>query len=265
MSQTDDSTVAVTGDFVSNLSAVPVHRTTLSTQIADRLINLIGRDGLKAGDDLPSEGRLATAFDVSRPVVREALRHLAALRMVELSNGRPARVMPVTPDLLGVYFQWAVRQDVANTLELHELRRGIEGMSAELAAERATGEERVNLRSLVTQMRSRLHSMDEYAELDAQLHELVVRDAHNSLLSHLVESIRGPLRTSIEAGLQQMKDDPDRLEQMQQGHEAIVDAVVSGDGATARRLMESHIGGASRRIAKTALQNEAPAESLPHH
>jgi DNA-binding FadR family transcriptional regulator len=138
-------------------------------------------------------------------------------------------------------------------------------MSAELAAERATGEERMNLRTLAKRMRSSLTSMDEYAELDAQLHLLVVQYAHNSLLSHLVESIRGPLRTSIEAGLVLMKDDHERLDEMQHGHEAIVEAVVSGDGAQARQLMERHIGGASRRIAMTALHAGLEEEPSSAH
>lgn len=234
------------------LSEEPVQRTTLSTQLADRLIKLIGHDNLRPGDELPSEARLAAAFKVSRPVVREALRHLAALRMVELANGKPARVMPITPDLLGVYFEWAVRQDVKSILELHELRQGVESMSAELAASRATVDEKDALRSIIQKMRSSLDDMAVYAELDAQLHMSIIASTHNSLLLHLAESIRGPLRLSITAGLDISTDQV--LQRIQGRHEDIVEAIITGDGRRAAKLMHEHIGGASRRIAASTSQ-----------
>ncbi|WP_138445402.1 FadR/GntR family transcriptional regulator [Sinomonas susongensis] len=248
-------------DRLLALADHPVQRMTLSSQVAERLIQQIGRDGLRAGDDLPSETRLAAAFSVSRPVVREALRHLAALRMVELSNGKPAKVMPVTPDLLGVYFEWAVRQDIDNTVELHELRQGVEGMCAELAASRATEEEREQLRALAAEMRTVLHDTDQYAELDARLHLSIIDCAHNSLLRHLAGSIRGPLRTSIQTGLALLAGNPERLERMQHQHEDIVQAIIARDPATARTLMDRHIGGASRRIADEAARNKAHMQS----
>ena len=238
----------------------PVQRMTLTAQVAERLIQLIGRDGLRAGDELPSEARLAAAFNVSRPVVREAVRHLAALRMVEISTGKPAKVMPVTPDLLGVYFEWAVRQDIDNTVELHELRQGVEGMCAELAATRATEEEQAQLRALAAEMRSALPDSDRYAELDARLHLYIIACAHNSLLRHLAESIRGPLRTSIQTGLALLAGNPERLERMQYQHEEIVEAIIAHDPSTARTLMDRHIGGASRRIAEEAARARGNGE-----
>lgn len=244
------------------LGDVPVQRVTLSNQIAERLIDLIGSDKLRAGDELPSETRLAAAFNVSRPVIREALSHLAALRMVELSNGRPARVMPVTPGLLGVYFEWAVRQDVGNILELHELRRAIESMCAELAATRATAEEKHTLESTAADMRQAIGSPARYSELDANLHMAIISCAHNALLRHLAEAIQGPLRATIEAGLQPLTDQPDRLERMQRGHEAIVEAILESDGAKARSLMQEHLTGASQRIASQLqrLSPQAPSD-----
>ena len=240
----------VTGDTdLLALGDIPVQRVTLSNQIAERLIELISSDKLRAGDDLPSEARLATAFNVSRPVIREALSHLAALRMVELSSGRPPRVLPVTPGLLGVYFEWAVRQDLGNILELHELRRAIESLSAELAAERASAEQKSALKTLAADMREAIHDPVRYSELDAQLHMSIISCAENALMRHLAEAIQGPLRATIETGLRSLVDHPDRLEKMQCGHEGIVEAILASDGPRARALMEEHLQGASERIA----------------
>jgi GntR family transcriptional repressor for pyruvate dehydrogenase complex len=246
------------GDRSFALSDTPVQRLTLSDQIAERLISLIDRDGLRAGDELPSESRLAAAFGVSRPVVREALRQLAALRMVKLTNGKPAEVLPVTPDLLGVYFEWAIRQDVNNGRELQELRSGIESMCAELAASRASQAQVDELRAIVAAMRSNLDDMNAYAELDAHLHLAIVSSAQNSLLRHLSESIRRPLKATIEAGLKPLTADHEGLERMQRGHEAIVDAIAARDTARAKAAMERHIDIALKRIATEGARGSSP-------
>ena len=223
------------------LTLVGVDRVPLSEQIATRLIAIIGQDGLRPGDGLPSEARLAATFGVSRPVVREALRHLAALRVIKLTNGRTAEVLPVTSDLLGVYFRWAVRQDVKNALELQELRVGIESMSAGLAAKRAGAEQVESLQRLVRQMRSCLDDTERYVELDTRLHLMIVSATGNSLARHLTQSMSDPMRAVIEAGLAGIRLDPKSLEEMQEGHEAIVDAIAEGDVARARAVMEEHL------------------------
>jgi len=234
-------------------------RTPLSEQIAKRLISLIGQEGLQAGDELPAEAKLAAAFEVSRPVIREALSHLAALRMVKLTNGKPAKVLPVTADLLEVYYEWAFRQDVKNVVELMELRLGIESICAELAAHRAAEAEIADLRDQAVHMRSALGDMDAYVQLDAQLHLTVVSMAGNTLLQHLAESIRRPLTAVIEAGIRPLMADPPRLDQMQRGHELIAETIGARDPAAAYTAMHNHLEGALRR-----LQTQAAADIALH-
>lgn len=79
---------------------------------AIRAINLgIRRDRLRVGDPIPSESELAAGLCVSRTVVREALRALAALGIVDLGNGRRARVGTIDKDVLGLVLDHAVHTD----------------------------------------------------------------------------------------------------------------------------------------------------------
>jgi DNA-binding FadR family transcriptional regulator len=233
-----------------------INRETLAEQVARRLMERIRAQRLRPGDQLPSEMRLATEFGVSRPVVREALRHLAALRMVELANGKVPVVRPVTGELLRVFFEWAVQLDGERWVELHELRRGVEGACAMLAAERRTEEDAAGLRAVVEEMRGHLEEDEAYAELDMRLHMAVARAAHNELLEHLVASLSGAMRHVMRTGLVIM-DRSRELSRMQRAHEAIVATIVAGDADAARRAMERHLSGAVANFSD--LRGTAPA------
>lgn len=213
----------------------------------------IAEQGLQPGDQLPAEGRLAEGFGVSRPVVREALRHLAALNMIELATGKAPVVKPITPDLLGTFFQWAVQLNVNSLIELHELRRGVEGACAALAAQRLTDEDRATLQALVRSMRECVSDFDAYTELDMQLHLAIAAATRNSLLRHLVDSIRVPMKQVIRTGLDLIEPSEDRLERLQHGHEVIVEAILAGDPAEARLRMEQHFDGAVARFVAAGL------------
>ena len=68
----------------------------------------IRRDRLRIADPLPSEAAFATELGVSRTVVREAFRALAALGIIDLVNGRRARVAAIDADVLGLVLEHAV-------------------------------------------------------------------------------------------------------------------------------------------------------------
>ena len=174
-------------------------RQPAAERIADQLMASIVDRKLDPGAALPSEQRLGEMFGVSRPVIREALRHLSALRIIELAPGRRPRVRPLTGDLLRTFFQWALSLNEASLLELHELRRGVEGECVLLAAQRRTEEEVLALRQLARRMRDCLDDHLAYTELDVQFHLAIADAARNQLLSHLASSIRAPMERTIPA------------------------------------------------------------------
>ena len=225
----------------------PLHRETLATQLAQRMIAFITVNGLKSGDALPSEARLAAQFGVSRPIMRESLRLLQAQGIIEVTNGKGATVRPLTSDPLSSFFAWATRFDEHALVELLEVRKGLEMQSAALAAERRTPEDIAALRATVTTMAHHLHDADTYTELDYTLHLQIAIAAHNGMLHHLIVSIREPLKEMSREGLRRHPADQGRRG-IQARHEQLVGAIAAGDSATAAAAMADHLDGARTMI-----------------
>jgi GntR family transcriptional repressor for pyruvate dehydrogenase complex len=173
-----------------------LRRDTLAEQVAERLIVLIEHDELAPGTLLPAVGKLAVEFGVSRPVVREALKVLAAKDIVAIANGKGAIVRPMTSAPLRDFFQRALRNRHATAVELLEVRKGIEVQSATLAAQRRTVEELSELAGILPALREAVHDPVTFVTIDTQFHLLVAAASHNKLLHHLIESIRDPMQES---------------------------------------------------------------------
>ncbi|MFZ0216295.1 MAG: FadR/GntR family transcriptional regulator [Candidatus Dormiibacterota bacterium] len=223
-----------------------VRRDTLADQVAQLLIRSIVERKLRPGDELPSESQLSAQYGVSRPVAREALRHLAALNMIQLANGKLPAVKPLGGELLGIYFEWALQLEDSTFVELHELRRGVEGACALYAAERRTEPDVARLRALLEQMR-REDDAEAFTDLDLQLHLAIAEAAHNRLLQHTVESIRLSMRKVIRTGLELMDDASGKespIVRLRRAHAAIVEDIVVQDPEAARRRMDEHLRGA---------------------
>jgi DNA-binding FadR family transcriptional regulator len=218
---------------------VRLRRETLADQVAHHLIEFIVEQRLPPYAALPSEAALTQEFKVSRPVVREALRSLAARGIIEISNGKGARVMPITSNLMREYFDRAVRFNHASLIELMEVRRGIEIQSAFLAAQRRSPEDVAGLERVVAAMRQHLHDPQAYTALDVEFHLHIASASGNTLLYHLVESIREPLRDTIREGLRR-RASAAQYERVQERHEHLVAALTQGDPQEAARAMALH-------------------------
>ena len=94
----------------------------------------IRAERLRAGDPVPSEVGLAAELGVSRTVVREAFRALAALEIINLGNGRRARVGTIDKDVLGLVIDHALHTDQASIQQIYDVRRTIEMRTVALAA-----------------------------------------------------------------------------------------------------------------------------------
>lgn len=226
-------------------------RDTLSDQVADRLLSYIIAQRLEPGARLPSEKQLAVEFDVSRPVIREALRSLAGQRMIEIVNGKGAVVMPLDGYLLGLFFQRAVQLQGSFTLELMEVRRCLEVPMARMAAERRTDEDVEALRELVTKMHEPGLDSGRYVELDVAFHIALARATHNTMLYYIVSSVRTALAEVIAAvfGVQPTESALSEMRQRSQSqHQKIFDAIERRDGAGAERAMQVHLADAREAV-----------------
>ncbi|HEX5503941.1 MAG TPA: FadR/GntR family transcriptional regulator [Thermomicrobiales bacterium] len=222
-------------------------RETLATQVAARIAAQIIEEGLGPGDTLLPELQQAAQFNVSRATIREALRVLQAKGVIDVVNGQGAIVRPITSVPLSGYFRWAaqLRQGVDD--ELMEIRRGIEVQCALLAAQRRTESDTASMREIIGEMRAHLDDPETYRELNYQLHLAIAVATHNTMIHHLLVSLREPFKETTRH--RSRYKDADTAE-IQQSHEQIVAAIERGDAETAAREMAQHIDrGTARRLA----------------
>lgn len=222
------------GNFgISNIS-----RPSLSIIVADELIQQINAGNFGIGDELPSESQLADSFGVSKPVVREALSELRALGIIEITQGKPAKVCEVSVRPMARFLRVLSSQNENGLTEAMGLRRLLETEIVGLAASRITDTELESLRFLVDSMRTQEHDHDEWVELDSEFHMRIAKASRNRLMLYLVEVLRGVLWDTIYTLRRQWT--VEELNNTVQRHQAVLDALKERDPEAARCAMDEH-------------------------
>lgn len=216
----------------------PGARNRRADAITAHLLERIGARVLRPGDELPSESDLALRFNVSKPVVREALNSLAARSLIEIRQGRPTRVLELSSAPLSDFFAIAIRASEHGLREALELRRALETETAALAAERATPVHIASLEEVLQHMRRNIGRLDAWLDGDFAFHMMLVRCADNALMLYLTEAIGDVMKQSMRLLGQQT--DLRKPKETLARHEAIFNAVRSHDPQAARQAMQMH-------------------------
>ncbi len=141
-----------------------VARDVLPERIAARLLSLIAERKLRPGDKLPSERDLAATMQVSRPSLREALRALAMLNIVEIRQGSGTYVSSLKPEVLIEHLDFVFALDDSTFAELLEARQMLEPGLAAAAATRATDEELARLRACVSRAAAHVDDPEVFSD-----------------------------------------------------------------------------------------------------
>lgn len=232
-------------------------RQTLPEQVAEILIDFIAGEGLKPGELLPSTAKLSESFGVSRPVVREGLRSLASLGIIEIVNGKGAIVKPIDGSLLHLFFQRAVQLQRKSVMELMEIRKPLEIQSAILATERHTPEDLNKIEETVVAMAQNLHDLEAYANLDVEFHLQIAAATCNTMMYYLIGSIRESLEDAVLQGLHSRRRQVE-LERVQQTHELIFEGIKVKDADQAAEMMSIHFDEAVTALLRGSDQHTLP-------
>ncbi len=225
-----------------------VHKTNISDEIANQLIASILDGRLKFGDKLPAERELATHFHSSRPSVREALRTLSIVGLIDIRQGEGAFVVDEHAEFVAKAFSWVVLLDPATTQEIIEARTAIEGTLARLAAQRRTAEEIDELDGFIHSMRDAQSAqgldLQRFADADLGFHMAVARISRNKALSRTLTAIRSLLAAWIERALTVQATAAQATGQ----HQFIRDAIAGSDPEAAEKAMREHLEAMAARI-----------------
>jgi len=231
----------------------PVRTRRTFEEAAEQIAEKVRSGQLERGDKLPAERDLAVQMEISRPTLREAARVLVDAGVVEVRRG-PGGGMFVASDVVPVEL---VRQrssvrlgEVASVLEA---RRLIEPGVAQLAAQRATGEDLDRLARSVASMREicergyRADDEDRFLQLDMQFHLALARASGNPTVEGLMRSLFRELEIARDMAMHL----PLVPEWTIAIHERTLDAVRSRDPDEVAEVMDEHLGQLERTAGGT--------------
>jgi DNA-binding FadR family transcriptional regulator len=217
-----------------------IERMPLITTVMERVQGVIDDQGLAPGDRIPSERRLQEGFGVGRSTVREALRALEALGVIEIRQGQGGFVRQ-RPGVADAPLQGSndkLSEDWSQLGAVVEARLVIETEAARLAALRRT---RPQLHRMAAQLRAfdSAKKTDDLTALvlaDVEFHAAIA-EAANPVLAHCLKSLGVLAIKSRQLSLRR----PERHDNVHSRHTDIYDAIAEGDSIRAADAMSSHL------------------------
>ena len=228
-------------------AAAPLVAERLSDRLAALLRGRLEAGGLRPGDRLPTEIELARLHGVSRTVVREALRALATLGVIDLGNGRRARVGAIDKDVLGLVLDHAVHTDQATIQQIYDVRRTIEMRTVALAALRRLDSEAKAIRAHATAMRAAFSHPNEVMEHDIAFHSAIAVASRNPLFALIVGSFSVVTRQTWRIGWESRPTVAERLANLE-CHARIAAAIDAREPRVAEAAMAEHFDNSVRAL-----------------
>ncbi|HEY6057653.1 MAG TPA: FCD domain-containing protein [Candidatus Limnocylindrales bacterium] len=236
--------------------------------VVDELGRRVAAGQPAPGAGLPREDEVAREFAVSRTVVREAIRVLAAKGMLAARPMAGTRVRPrrdwhlLDPDVLG----WIARSgDAADILrDLVEVRRIVEPPVARLAAQRAGGRLGPGLGPAWSAMVDAVADPGRFLAADLAFHTALLALAGNAMLEQLSGAIGAELRLCRELQSGGTEASPRRPAESLGLHRRVMVAIERGDGVAAERAMAEVVAGATRDAERAlAIDRRRTARATP--
>lgn len=231
----------------------------------ETIANWIVGDRFGAGSALPTEEAIGSELKVSRTVVREAMRTLAAKGMVEVRRRHGTTVRPMDawslfdPQVLNWRMTSGLTRDFIE--DLIKFRLGIEPYAAGLAAQNPSFPS-ARLDDAYDRMERAVDGVGSYHEADLDFHETIFIGANNQFLRQMIPLMTNTLRASFSLSVISMDTARGSLPM----HRAVADAIIGGDAEGARRALTRLIESAREDIigALPAILREEKAHGENH-
>jgi GntR family transcriptional repressor for pyruvate dehydrogenase complex len=225
-------------------SARGVRREGTGVATTRRLIDYLLSGDVAPGQKIPSERQLAEALGVGRSTIREAIKSLELLGLLEQRVGDGTYLSGSSSELLPQVIQWGLLLGERRMDDLLEARFHLEVLLAGLAADGRTEEQLARLHELIAQMRASSDDLDSYIEADIAFHLQIARASGNSVLVGVLNNIQSLLHVWASRVIHTAGETATSLAM----HEPILKAIDAGDAEAAREAMTAHMERATRRL-----------------
>jgi GntR family transcriptional repressor for pyruvate dehydrogenase complex len=233
----------------------PIQKVSIAEEIAKQIMDLISSGSLRPGQRLPSERELCEHFGASRPSLREALRGLAIVGVLNARVGDGTSVAVDPGIFMRKVMEWRMVTEKHDIDNLLEVRLALEVISAARAARNATEAALNELRELVAKMKASGTNETQFARLDAEFHVVIAKASGNSLILNLVSMIRNQLVRALTKALRS----PDAIVHSNKEHTALLNAIESHDADASKAAMLAHLEGFQRHSMDTESRLESKA------
>lgn len=216
-----------------------IQRTSLADDLADRVVQLIRAEGYTTGDRLPAIMEMARMFGVGHPTVREALRKLETVGLVEIKHGSGVYVGQgqETFFLSNPVFGGDVSRKLM--LDLIEARTPIEVRAATLAATHATPEQLEHMQALLDRAEATLGDGDALSSINMSFHRVIAEASGNSILPQLQEV----MTKLFYREQRKILDIYGSRERDHAEHVSLLEALRARNPGLAMRRMQAHLDG----------------------
>lgn len=213
---------------------------TLRNQVANHIKELISSGRLKPGDRLPTEREMAEKFGVSRTVVRDAVKTLSGLGVLEVKHGIGIFVAKVDSAVIANQLSSLLVNESDTIDALFRVRMVLETAAAEWAAESCTEKDRARIEEFIKESRNLLEGKgepDSYKSNNRDFHLLVADVSANPVLMRLMKN----MLDLFEETRSHTSAIPGRVNKSIEEHIGVMEAIYNGRAEEAGRLMHGHL------------------------
>jgi GntR family transcriptional repressor for pyruvate dehydrogenase complex len=208
--------------------------------IVQQVVTLIEDGKLKRGDQLPSERELTEAFKVSRTTVREAIRTLESMQLLQCLQGNGTYILASSEEALIRPLAAALSNANDSIRDIFYIRKIIEPHCASLAAENATPQEMEEMERILNEQEACIGRGESVLETNTLFHNRLAGAAKNRVMERLLLALIDLLHQAQEDYLSESVRNT-RAKRSLDGHKQILTAVKNGNCDVALKLMLQHL------------------------
>lgn len=216
-------------------------RHTVTQDIIDQFTQMIKDGALKVGDKLPPERVLSEQFGVGRSTLREALKSMASMGLIQSRQGEGTFIADIDFDSIKTPLQWSIFLNPSPINELVDLRMLLELAMVKSACENRSEKDLVLLDQSIVLMKAESENAGNY---DLMFHMTIGKASGNQLMHNLLDLIR----LSLEEWFEKVLIDEQNLSNTIFEHEEILQAIREKDSKKAAKYMREHLERGTKRL-----------------
>lgn len=220
-------------------------KVTADVMVAEKIKQYIVDQRLEAGDKLPTETELCDTMGVARHTLREGIKRLSQLGIVESKTGSGTYVSELSYEKMEEYLVFLTDRKEISKQEIYDVRIALESTAAAAAARNATDAELHQMEVILNRMRRAVDASDytRFVEHNVEFHNAVVDISQNRLLIGITQIIQNLIRYSMYGTESDFKRN---IQSSYEGHVEIYESIRNHDEEAASRCMTKHLRESSR-------------------